>query len=43
MKITQEVRDYAESLGADDIEKVLERGMEEKAKAFVESGSQLYL
>jgi phosphomethylpyrimidine synthase len=43
MKITQEVRDYAESLGADDIEKALERGMEEKAKAFVESGSQLYL
>jgi len=43
MKITQEVRDYAESLGADDIERALEKGMEEKAKAFVEAGSQLYL
>lgn len=43
MKITQEVRDYADSLGDEDIETALKKGMEEKAKAFVESGSQLYL
>jgi phosphomethylpyrimidine synthase len=42
MKITQEVRDYAEQQGVEG-EIVLEKGMEEKSKEFVEKGSQLYL
>jgi phosphomethylpyrimidine synthase len=42
MKITQEVRDYAEQQGVEG-ENVLEKGMEEKSKEFVEKGSQLYL
>jgi phosphomethylpyrimidine synthase len=36
MKITQEVRDYAEK---QDIEK----GMQEKAEEFKEKGSEIYL
>jgi phosphomethylpyrimidine synthase len=36
MKITQEVRDYAAKEEA-------EKGMQEKAKEFVEKGSELYL
>ncbi|MGH9443840.1 MAG: phosphomethylpyrimidine synthase ThiC, partial [Thermoanaerobaculia bacterium] len=41
MKITQEVREYAEKIGSE--EKVaLEIGMEEKAKEFVESGGEIY-
>jgi phosphomethylpyrimidine synthase len=41
MKITQDVRDYAAKIGADE-EKALEIGMEEKAKEFVESGAEIY-
>ncbi|MCG6871997.1 MAG: phosphomethylpyrimidine synthase ThiC [Gammaproteobacteria bacterium] len=42
MKITQEVRDYAQrhNLGADD--GVLERGMEEKAEEFRSGGLEVY-
>lgn len=43
MKITQDVRDYAESNGFDNIDHALEEGMKEKAKAFKEAGSQLYV
>ena len=41
MKITQEVRDYAASLKADEAE-ALEKGMEEKSKEFTENGSEIY-
>jgi len=41
MKITQEVREYAEKIGADE-KAALAIGMEEKAKEFVESGSEIY-
>ena len=41
MKITQDVRDYAASLGLAD-EKALEKGMEEKSREFVEGGSEIY-
>lgn len=42
MKITQDVRDYAEKTGLGD-EAVLEEGMKEKAKEFSEKGGQIYL
>lgn len=41
MKISQEVRDYAEQAGLDG-EDALSEGMKEKSKEFLESGSQLY-
>jgi hypothetical protein len=42
MKITQDVREYAESLGMAP-EKALEEGMREKAVAFKEGGQHLYV
>jgi phosphomethylpyrimidine synthase len=42
MKITQEVREYAAKHGISEQE-AIERGMEEKAKEFLESGAELYL
>ena len=41
MKITQDVREYAASQGLDTAS-ALERGMQEKAAEFVESGARLY-
>jgi phosphomethylpyrimidine synthase len=41
MKITQDVRDYAATLGMAP-EKALERGMEEKSQEFVRGGSEIY-
>ena len=41
MKITQDVRDYAAQLGVDESD-VIQVGMEQKAKEFKESGSELY-
>ncbi len=41
MKITQDIREYAETLGVDETEAV-EQGMEEKAKEFREIGSHMY-
>ena len=41
MKITQDVRDYAASLGVSENE-ALQKGMEEKAIQFVKSGAQVY-
>jgi phosphomethylpyrimidine synthase len=41
MKITQDVREYANSQGIEE-EKVLAVGMAEKAKEFVQSGSEIY-
>ena len=42
MKITQDVRDYADSLGIDE-QAALEKGMEEKSKEFKDAGAEIYL
>ncbi len=42
MKISQEVRVYAEQHGIEETE-AIEAGMEEKAKEFIESGGELYI
>jgi len=41
MKITQDVRDYAAKKGISE-EEALEEGMQEKAKEFADSGSEIY-
>ena len=41
MKITQDVREYAEKIGLADDE-ALKKGLEEKAKEFAESGNEIY-
>ncbi len=41
MKITQDVRDYADKLGLDEQE-ALNKGMQEKAIEFVKKGSEVY-
>jgi phosphomethylpyrimidine synthase len=41
MQITQDVRDYAASLGLDET-KALEAGMEKKSQEFVEQGADIY-
>ena len=41
MKITQEVREYAEKQGVAEAD-ALEQGLRDKAKEFVESGAELY-
>jgi phosphomethylpyrimidine synthase len=42
MKITQDVRDFAASLGIEEAE-ALEKGMAEKSAEFKESGAQIYV
>ena len=42
MKITQEVRDYADNMGVDEQE-ALAKGMEERSKTFIEAGSEVYI
>ena len=42
MKITQDVRDYAEKQGVSEQE-ALDKGLEDKAKEFLDRGSELYL
>ena len=41
MKITQDVRDYAEKVGV-SAETALARGMEEKSVEFVKKGAEVY-
>jgi phosphomethylpyrimidine synthase len=41
MKITQDVREYAEKIGLED-EEALKKGLEEKAKEFAEKGAEIY-
>jgi phosphomethylpyrimidine synthase len=41
MKITQDVREYADKLGVEE-GKALAVGMSEKAKEFVEKGGEIY-
>jgi phosphomethylpyrimidine synthase len=42
MKITQDVRDYAASLGVADEQAALERGMAEKSEEFRREGGEIY-
>jgi phosphomethylpyrimidine synthase len=42
MKITQDVREYAEREGVSERE-AIDRGLKDKAKEFIDSGSELYL
>ena len=42
MKITQDVREYAEKVGVEEAA-ALKKGMEEKSKEFKEKGSEVYL
>jgi len=42
MKITQDVRDYAETKGIEDAARALDEGMAEKAQEFQRAGSELY-
>ncbi len=42
MKITQEVRDYADRQGIGDVEVAFEKGMDEKAREFREQGVEIY-
>ena len=41
MKITQDVRNYAASLGT-DVDTAVQKGMEEKAVQFINSGAEIY-
>jgi len=42
MKITQEVREYANSQGFKDEKAALQKGLDEKAKEFREADQELY-
>jgi phosphomethylpyrimidine synthase len=42
MKITQDVREYAQKQGMQE-EEALKKGMEEKAKEFLDKGSEIYI
>jgi phosphomethylpyrimidine synthase len=42
MRITQEVRDYAEAHRLDDVEAALTEGMREKAVEFLKEGAEIY-
>ncbi|TGO02377.1 thiamine biosynthesis protein ThiC [Candidatus Thiomargarita nelsonii] len=42
MKITQDVREYAEQKGIIDVKKAMESGLKEKAKEFKKQGSEIY-
>jgi phosphomethylpyrimidine synthase len=41
MKITQDVRDYADSIGINE-DKALEKGMKEKSIEFLNTGAEVY-
>ena len=42
MKISDDVRQYARENGYDESDDALKAGMEQKAKEFVEAGSEIY-
>jgi phosphomethylpyrimidine synthase len=42
MKITQDVRDYAEQKGLEDAKAALEKGLQEQAEAFKKQGGKVY-
>lgn len=41
MKITQDIRDYAQNHGLSDAD-AIQKGLEEKAKKFKEKGAEIY-
>ena len=43
MKISQEVRDYADEIGADNLEEAKQKGMNEMSEIFKEKGSEVYV
>jgi phosphomethylpyrimidine synthase len=43
MEITQQLRDYAASTGAETFDEARERGLREQSRAFADAGQQLYL
>ncbi len=42
MKITQDVRDYAQSKGIEDVGAAVEKGLKEKAEEFKHTGAEIY-
>ena len=42
MKISQDVRDYADEQGLDNVDQAIEKGMEEMSKEFKDKGSEIY-
>ncbi|HYN77559.1 MAG TPA: hypothetical protein VES73_07190, partial [Lamprocystis sp. (in: g-proteobacteria)] len=42
MKITQDVRDYAQAHRLDTVEIAIEEGMKEKAEEFLKEGARIY-
>jgi len=43
IKISQDVRDYAAKIGAEDVNVALEKGLEEQAEHFKKSDGQIYM
>ena len=42
MKITQDVRDYAEKKGLESLDHALEKGMDDMSEEFKKKGSEIY-
>lgn len=42
MKISQDVRDYADEKGLDNVDQAIEKGMEEMSQEFKEKGGEIY-
>jgi phosphomethylpyrimidine synthase len=42
MKISQDVRDYAQAKGIEDEKEALALGLVEKSKQFIEEGAEIY-
>ena len=42
MKITQDVRDYAQKQGIESVRVAIESGMQEKASEFIRGGAKIY-
>ena len=42
MKITQDVREYAQKQGIADLDKAMEQGMQDKSEQFKQSGLHIY-
>ena len=42
MKITQDIRDYADEKGIDDMDAAMQKGMKEKASEFKQQGAEIY-
>jgi len=42
MRISQDIRDYADGKGIDNVDEALQEGMKEKAKEFKQKGAEIY-